>query len=99
MQGFKKNKTNEMKANEEHIDFFNKLESPFEKSEDQLWDEIAKCTEEKPEIKPKTLYFKWFNYSVAAVVLLLVGITFFMKLYTKTISQHKADQLRLLKGF
>ena len=80
-----------MKNDEKHIDFYKNLESPFNQSEDELWDKIAKRTIEKS--KTKTLSLQWINYVAAAVILLFVGTGFFMKFYTQTIISKSGEHL------
>ena len=67
-----------MKENDEHIDFYKNLKSPFEQSEDELWDKIAKRTIEKP--KTKTVKLQWARYAAAAVILVFFGAGTFMNL-------------------
>lgn len=80
-----------MKNDDKHIDFYKHLESPFEQSEDELWEKIAKRTVEKP--KAKTVSLQWFNYAAAACVLLILGTGIFMKFYTQTIISQKGEHL------
>lgn len=80
-----------MNDNDKHLQFLNKLESPFDTSKDELWDKIAERTIEKR--KTKTIQLSWLKYSAAAVVALLIGLTSFLKFYTKTITAEKGEHI------
>jgi len=69
-----------MNSNKNDIDFFAQLESPFEKTEAELWDKIAERTQEQPKAKTRSLV--WLRYAAAIASLLVLGAGLFMGLYT-----------------
>lgn len=83
-----------MNKNEEHIDFFNKLETNFEKSDEDLWKQIEHKTSNSTKII--TLNKTWVKYAVAASVILLISTAFFMKFYTTTITSTKGEHYTAL---
>ena len=80
-----------MKKYDKNIDIFSKLEAPFENSKEELRKKFSKQIEEKP--KAKVIRLDWVKYAVASVVLLLVGVTLFMKFNTQTIISNKGEHL------
>lgn len=84
-----------MKANEEHIDFFNQLETPYGKDKDELWNQIENQLEDDKDAK----YFKLSPvvWTIAAISLILITTGLFMKLYTVEINtlrgEYKIHQL------
>ena len=80
-----------MKENDKHIDFYNKLESPFDKSEDDLWQMISSRTVEKP--KSKVIRLSFVKYAVVAVLVLFVAVGGVMRFYTKTVTTRNSQHL------
>jgi ferric-dicitrate binding protein FerR (iron transport regulator) len=85
-----------MKKNNRHIDhnfglpkgsyeFLRKLKIPWERSKSDVWDELSAKIDEKPEAKVRTLYSSWIKLPVAAAIILMVGISAFLRLYTENI--------------
>ena len=80
-----------MKSATNYIDFYNNLENPFIQSDLELWEKIARRTQAKPKVK--IFQLNWIRYATAATVLIIVGTTFFMWLYTETIISEKGEHL------
>jgi transmembrane sensor len=57
----------------------------WEKSKEQVWPEMERKIEVSPEVRVRIMAEPWFKLAMAAVFTLLVGISVFMQLYTKTI--------------
>ncbi len=78
--------------NPEHIDFFKKVEVPFTKSKEDIWDTLSEKLEKDDFVQPKGKLISMVWYKVAAaVVIILVGSTSFMKLYTTTVFSEKGN--------
>ena len=80
-----------MEKHDKHISFYNKIETDLKQTDDELWAKIEKQTINKP--KTKILKLNWLKYAAAAVVLLLAGVSLFMKFQTKTIISNKGEHL------
>jgi ferric-dicitrate binding protein FerR (iron transport regulator) len=80
-----------MKNATNFIDFYNNLQSPFIQTDLELWDKIAERTREIPRVK--IFQLNWVRYAAAAAVLIIVGATIFMRLYTETINSQKGEHL------
>ena len=76
-----------MKNATNFIDFY----SPFIQTDLELWDKIAERTREIPRVK--IFQLNWVRYAAAAAVLIIVGATIFMRLYTETINSQKGEHL------
>jgi len=85
-----------MDKNREHIDqrshesgvgneIFRKLEIPWGKSKSDVWGELSERIDEKPEVKVRKLNASWVKIPAAAVIILLIGVSAFIRLYTKTV--------------
>lgn len=99
-------KNNEHNSEEqaEERDFFNKVEVPFEESKEDIWAKLSKRIDETPiqaDLKAeeiikkevKVVPFKQWKLAVAAVVIVLFGITSFMKLYSITVESNAGEHL------
>ncbi len=80
-----------MKKYDKNIDFFNNLEPDLKKTEQDLWKNIEKKTSKKT--KTTIIRTNWFKYSVAAFIVVLIGITLFMRFYTENIFTQKGEHL------
>lgn len=58
----------------------------WEKSREQVWPELEGKIEEVPAGRVRLVTEPWFRLAMAAVFTLLIGISVFMQLYTKTIN-------------
>jgi len=78
--------------NPEHIDFLKKVELPFTKSKEDLWHELSDKLETINASQPKGKLISMVWYKVAAaVVIIIVGSTSLMKLYTTTVFSEKGN--------
>jgi len=87
-----------MKTHGEHINpdgFFENVEISFVENKEELWVKLSEKLEDKPQFKIKTKVrsITWIKLVAAAVVLLLMGVTLFLKLYTTTIQTEKGKHL------
>lgn len=80
-----------MKTYDKNIDYFNKLEPDFGKTEEQLWADIEQRTNSAP--LSKRIRITRIRYSVAAAILLLIGLAVFMRFYTQNIATISGEHL------
>ncbi len=76
---------------DKNIDSFKNLENDFGTSDDALWAKIEEKTYLKKETKTFTL--GWKSYGIAASLIILVGMTLFLRLYTIEVSAHKGQHI------
>ena len=80
--------------NPEHIDFFKKIEVPFTKSKEDIWDTLSEKLEKDDFVQPKGKLISMAWYKVAAaVVIILLGSTSFMRIYTTTVFSEKGNHI------
>lgn len=80
---------------EDHINFFQKVELPFEKSKDELWDQLLEQiddTTQKPS-STRIITLPVFRIAAAAIAILFVSSMVFMRTYTTTIDCPKGQHL------
>jgi len=87
-----------MKTHGEHINpdgFFENVDISFAENKEELWVKLSEKLVDKPQfkIKPKVRSMTWIKLAAAAVVLLMTGVTLFLKLYTTTIQAEKGEHL------
>jgi transmembrane sensor len=76
--------------NSEHSDFFKKVEVPFTKSKEDIWNILSDNLDSGVSVPPKGKLISMVWYKVAAAVLILfMGSTSFMKLHTRTVVSEK----------
>jgi ferric-dicitrate binding protein FerR (iron transport regulator) len=70
---------------DQHSRFFEKAQIPYSRSKEDVWNEMMDKMQERKEPAGKTrrLVFYW---AAAALVALLIGISSFMRFYSKTLS-------------
>jgi len=73
-----------MKNNDKHTEFLSNLETPFSESKDDMWARMEAKIESSSQ--KKTFQLSWKSYSVAASVLLLIGVTSFLQFFSTTVS-------------
>lgn len=75
--------------------FLRKIDIPFEQSKEEIWDTLSDKLTEPARIKPETkiISMTWFKVAAAAVVIILVGTTFFLRSYTNTIYCPKGEHI------
>ena len=76
--------------------FFSKIEVPYERSKEEVWEQLTEQLEEKPE-PPKIV---WFSpkviTAIAASLLVLLSLVSVMRFYTKTIYSPVGQHLTAL---
>ena len=65
--------------------FFPKVEIPYEKSTEDIWNLMEDKLAEKPEPRIVRFYPKRIGFGIAAAILLLLGIASILRFYTRTI--------------
>ena len=76
-----------MSDKKEHIDreaYFRKGSIPWNRSSEDVWSEVEKRISDTPETRVVGINSRRLLLSMAATVLVLVGVTSFMRFYTKT---------------
>lgn len=66
-------------------DFFRKIEIPYGRSKEEVWQQLSDKLEEKPAGKIVSLTSRKIIAGVAATLLLLIGLAGFMRYYKKSI--------------
>jgi len=65
---------------------FSQLEIPWEKSKARVWEELSARINEIPERKQSRIIPLVYTLSLAAMIVLLVGMTIFLRLYSTSVS-------------
>jgi ferric-dicitrate binding protein FerR (iron transport regulator) len=65
---------------------FSVMEIPWEKSKNQVWEELSAKIDSMPKTRQRTVFPLFYSLSAAAVIVVLVAITLFLRLHTTTIS-------------
>ena len=86
------NQNNNLNKDKELLNSFPEIELSYSKSKEDVWKELSMATSTSVR-KPKTVRLQWVKYAVAASILLLLGYTGFINLYTKTIYCPKGQHL------
>lgn len=75
--------------------FFQKVEIPFENGKEVFWAEISDKISVQPQIQSKTTVrsISFIKMTAAAILLLFIGTTLFLKLYTSTIQAEKGEHV------
>jgi len=88
-----KKKHTEQDLNKKVSSFFDKVDTPYEKSKEEVWELMAEQLEKQPA-RPKTV---WLNprtvAAIAATLLVLLGLLSVMRFYTQTITAPKGHHL------
>lgn len=88
-----------MRSNGNHINreeesLFQKLEVPYSESKEQIWDKLSeKITTPTAVKETKVIPLNWFKMTAAAAAVLLIGVSLFFGLYTRTIYCDKGEHL------
>jgi len=79
--------------NENQIDdFFGRTEVVYSESKEDIWNQLESQLE-KPSTTSKLIKLTTVWVSAAAVIILLFGLVLFLKLYTKNVQTHVAEQI------
>lgn len=87
-----------MKTHIEHTNpenLFEKVEIPFSDSKEEVWDKLFERLSEESglQAEKKMRSISWFKLAAAVVLILLGGITLFLKFYTTTIQTEKGEHI------
>ena len=88
----KDNPHNKLNSEMDFLNSLPKIKVTYSKSKEDVWKELSKKTTALP-IPTKVIKMQWLKYVVAACILLLLGFTGFINLYTKTIHCPKGKHL------
>lgn len=82
-------------SDEEFLNSLPGVDMPYSKSKDEVWTEMFSeiKDEQKPKKKTRRL---WVIYSAAALVLLLISTTAFMRFYTESVICPRGEHLSFL---
>jgi ferric-dicitrate binding protein FerR (iron transport regulator) len=83
-----------MREEYKHIEFYKNLDVQFNKTEDELFNSILAKTKTIIPKSYKRLYLK--EYAIASIIIILLGISLFFSLYTKTIYSPKGKHYTLI---
>jgi ferric-dicitrate binding protein FerR (iron transport regulator) len=81
---------------DDSIMLFAKMEIPWEKSKNQAWEALSAKIDEMPEARNRRLIPMIYKLSAAAVIIILVGISLFLRLYSTTISSLNGENMAAL---
>ncbi|MDP2724417.1 MAG: FecR family protein [Bacteroidales bacterium] len=73
-------------------DFFNKVEVPYNKSAEEVWEQLLKQPDDSKVAKRSQIFIRRWIY-VAAMLLVLFGVLSVMKFYTMKIQSQKGEHL------
>lgn len=83
-----------MSYNDNHTDFFSKVEVPYQNTKDECWDMLSDKIDSLPvKSETKLVTMTWGKWVAAALIIVLVGSTFFFRFYQSSISCPKGEQL------
>lgn len=91
----KKNIHTEKNFNSDSSDFFSKVNVPYEKSKEEVWQQLETRIEENPTGSKTVWMTSKMIVSVAAGLLMLFSILSVMRFYTKTVSAPKGQHLTM----
>ncbi|MBL4559560.1 MAG: FecR family protein [Labilibaculum sp.] len=86
------NQHNKLNPEMYFINSLPKIEVTYSKSKEDVWKELSKKTS-APAVPTKVIKMQWLKYAATACILLLLGFTGFINLYTKTIHCPKGEHL------
>lgn len=79
------NQNSKLKADMDFLNSLPQLEINYSKSKEDIWEELSQKTS-APTSSTKRIQLRWVKYAAAACILVLLGLTGFLSLYTKTIN-------------
>ncbi len=65
---------------------FSVMEIPWEKSKNQVWEELSAKIDSMPKTRQRTVFPQFYSLSAAAVIVVLVAITLFLRFHSTTIT-------------
>lgn len=93
MNAINENTDPNSKMTEKENNFFNKVELPFDKSKDEVWEMMAARLDKKPESRTARLLPGRLWIGLAATILVLAAIFSVMRFYTTTIHNPAGQHL------
>jgi ferric-dicitrate binding protein FerR (iron transport regulator) len=81
---------------DDSIMLFAKMEIPWETSKNQAWEALSAKVDAIPEARQRRLIPRIYTLSAAAVIIILVGISLFLRLYSTTISSLNGENMAAL---
>ena len=88
------NNSNNKNQFEKHSElFFKKAQIPFEKSKDEVWDQISGQLEEKSSPRTAKMSTERIVFSLAASLIILLSIGSFFRFYTNTVTVEAGERL------
>lgn len=88
----KDNQHNKLNSEMNFLNSLPKIEVTYSKSKGDVWEELSKKTS-VTATPTKVRSLQWGKYAVAACILILLGFTGFINIYTKTIHCPKGEHL------
>jgi len=79
----------------ESQEFLSKMEIPWKKDKEEIWDMLSEKIDKAETTQVKTIRLTWIKYAVAASIILLVGTAAFLRFHTQTISTLPGQQLAI----
>jgi ferric-dicitrate binding protein FerR (iron transport regulator) len=81
---------------DDSIMLFAKMEIPWETSKNQAWEALSAKIDAMPEARHRSLIPMIYTLSAAAVIIILVGISLFLRLYSTSISSLSGESMAAL---
>lgn len=81
---------------DDSIMLFDKMEIPWEKSKSEAWEALSSKIDAMPEARHSGVIPMIYKLSAAAVIIILVGISLFLRLYSTTISSFNGENMAAL---
>jgi ferric-dicitrate binding protein FerR (iron transport regulator) len=72
---------------------FARMEIPWEKSKSQVWQELSAKIDAMPTTKQRRVIPMFYGLSAAAVIIILLAVTIFLRLYSTTISSLSGENM------
>ena len=78
---------------DDSIMLFAKMEIPWEKSSNQVWEELSAKIDAMPATKQRRVIPMFYGLSAAAVIIILLAVTIFLRFYSTTISSLSGEDM------
>jgi ferric-dicitrate binding protein FerR (iron transport regulator) len=85
-----------LKRNDEPIDRFSNGTIPWNLSREEVWKEMESRIGKEPVSGVLKIRSAWIRFSAAAVILILLGISFFIRYYTRYYTTETGQQLEIV---
>jgi len=74
-------------------ELFTRMEIPWEKSSNQVWEELSAKIDAMPATKQRRVIPMFYGLSAAAVIIILLAVTIFLRFYSTTISSLSGEDM------